>query len=163
MNKSVVLILILLGIGLVAGYVSMNKPDSEMKSGIQRNQDSSDSVQTGDSIDASMDTEGRYVFHTDGILDQFVSPKKVLFFYASWCPTCRPVDADLRSQQEKLPKDVMVIRVNYNDPDTNDEEKQLARKYGITYQHTFVYIDAQGKEVKKWNGGGIDEILENVR
>ena len=39
----------------------------------------------------------------------------------------------------------------------------LAKKYGITYQHTFVQIDSQGKEVTKWNGGQTDELAANIK
>ena len=91
------------------------------------------------------------------------SEKLVLFFYASWCPTCRPVDTELRQDTSKLPDGVKVVRVNYKDPDTEESEKELAKKYGITYQHTFVQIDSVGKEIKKWNGGGIDQILRNMK
>ena len=57
----------------------------------------------------------------------------------------------------------MVLRVNYNDPDTDQEEKELAKKYGITYQHTYVQIDSAGKELTKWNGGGAAELLVNIK
>ena len=40
---------------------------------------------------------------------------------------------------------------------------QFLEKYGITYQHTFVQIDAEGKEITKWNGGKIDELLTNIK
>ena len=58
---------------------------------------------------------------------------------------------------------MVVIRTNYNDPDTDQEEKDLAKKYGITYQHTFVQVDAQGKELTKWNGGQTDELVTNIK
>ena len=63
----------------------------------------------------------------------------------------------------KIPKDVIVIRTNYNDPNTDQEEKDLAKKYGITYQHTFVQIDSTGKEIAKWNGGQTDELTANIK
>ena len=46
---------------------------------------------------------------------------------------------------------------------TDKEEEDLARKYGITYQHTYVQIDGVGKEVTKWNGGQINELLSNIK
>jgi hypothetical protein len=56
-----------------------------------------------------------------------------------------------------------VIRVNYNDPDTDATEKELAKKYGITYQHTFVQIDSTDQVVTKWNGGRLKELLSNLK
>ncbi len=105
----------------------------------------------------------RYVMYSKSLLESSSSNRRVLFFYASWCPICKPADASFREKENKIPRDVRVIRVNYNDSDTDQEEKDLAKKYGITYQHTFVQIDNSGKEVSKWNGGGIDELLTNLR
>lgn len=105
----------------------------------------------------------QYVQYSKAALDGAASNRRVLFFYASWCPTCKPADADFTKNMVSIPADVTVIRVNYNDPETDQEEKDLAKKYGITYQHTFVQIDSQGNEVAKWNGGQIDELLTNIK
>ncbi len=53
--------------------------------------------------------------------------------------------------------------MNYNDPDTDQEEKDLAKKYRVTYQHTFVQIDSQENEVTKWNGGQLEGLLANLQ
>lgn len=106
---------------------------------------------------------GSYVVHSGQSLEESINSRRVLFFYASWCPTCKPADADLIANESKIPNDVTVIRVNYDDSDTDTEESELAKKYGITYQHTFVQIDSQGKEIAKWNGGKIDELLEKIK
>lgn len=89
--------------------------------------------------------------------------RRVLFFYANWCPTCKPADQDLRDNIQKLPDDVAVIRVNYNDDQTDESEKELAKKYKVTYQHTFVQIDQNGEVVTKWNGEGIEKLLSNLK
>lgn len=109
------------------------------------------------------DNSPRYLPYSSSALDQNQDSRRVLFFYATWCPTCRPIDKLLSENQSKLPTDVFVIRVNYNDPDTDDSEKELARKYAVTYQHTFVQIDSAGQEVAKWNGGGLTELLANLK
>lgn len=122
--------------------------------------------------DSSLDDEkmmndeaagSRYVHYSKPTLDNASSNRRVLFFYASWCPTCKPADAEFTQDANRIPTDVTLIRVNYNDPETDQEEKDLARKYGITYQHTFVQIDSAGNEVTKWNGGQIDELLSNIK
>jgi len=79
----------------------------------------------------------------------------VLFFHASWCPTCKAAMMDLEARKPEL-KDVSVVIVDY------DKYKSEKRKYGITYQHTFVQIDSKGKELAKWSGGGVDEIMSHV-
>lgn len=89
--------------------------------------------------------------------------KRLLFFYAAWCPTCQAADQSILSNIDKIPADLTIIKVNYNDQNTDQIEKELAQKYGITYQHTFVQIDDQGNEITKWNGGNIDQIMEKVK
>jgi thioredoxin 1 len=108
-------------------------------------------------------SSSRYIKYEKDVIDNTNSNRRVLFFYASWCPTCRPADADFTQNENQIPEDVIVIRVNYNDPDTDQEEKKLAQKYGITYQHTFVQIDEQGNEVTKWNGGKLSELVSRIK
>lgn len=38
------------------------------------------------------------------------------------------------------------MKVNY------DNSKELKTKYGVTYQHTLVQVDKDGKLLKKWAG-----------
>jgi len=113
--------------------------------------------------DDKMMVDSRYLEYSKVALEKAATKRRVLFFYASWCPTCRPADENFKENISKLPEDVTLIRVNYNDPDTDQEEKDLAKKYGITYQHTYVQIDGTGKEVTKWNGGQINELLSNIK
>jgi thiol-disulfide isomerase/thioredoxin len=112
--------------------------------------------------DAMMDNKGSYVPFTPEVLASAASRRRVLYFYANWCPTCIPADANFKANTSKIPEDVTLIRVNYNDTDTDDTERALAVKYGITYQHTFVQIDGSGNEVSKWNGGQIKELLDHL-
>ena len=107
--------------------------------------------------------DSRYVQYSKSALDHASGNRRILFFYASWCPTCRPADESFTQNVNKIPEDVTLIRVNYNDPETDQEEKDLAKKYHVTYQHTFVQIDSTGKEITKWNGGQIDELLSNIK
>jgi len=70
----------------------------------------------------------------------------VLFFRASWCPTCRAVDADIKTNLSKIPESLAILDVNY------DNSTALKQKYGVTYQHTFVQVDKDGNLIKKWSG-----------
>ena len=53
--------------------------------------------------------------------------------------------------------------MNYNDTDTDSDEKALCQGIRITYQHTFVQIDGDGAVVTKWNGGKMLELLNNIK
>lgn len=121
-------------------------------------------VENKNSVNKNENTDSsRYIPYSKSALDKASNSRRVLFFYASWCPTCKPADANFTQNAGKIPEDVTLIRVNYNDPETDQEEKDLAKKYGITYQHTYVQIDSAGKEVTKWNGGQIDELLSHIK
>jgi thiol-disulfide isomerase/thioredoxin len=70
----------------------------------------------------------------------------VLFFRADWCPTCRALDADIRAHLEAIPQGLTILDVNY------DSYTDMKKKYGVTYQHTLVEVDAAGNMMKKWSG-----------
>ena len=70
----------------------------------------------------------------------------VLFFRASWCPTCRALDADIRANLSSIPDGLVILDVDY------DNSSALKQKYGVTYQHTFVQVDANGNQIAKWTG-----------
>lgn len=118
---------------------------------------------SGGDLPAEKKDTSRYVEYSKSVLDQAVDKRRVLYFYATWCPSCKTANEDFMANSNKIPKDVIVIRTNYNDPNTDQEEKDLAKKYGITYQHTFVQIDSTGKEIAKWNGGQTDELTANIK
>lgn len=122
-----------------------------------------DAAMMEDSNEKMMLKKGKYTPFSPELLANSGSTRRVLFFYANWCPTCKPADKSFSDNVGKIPADVTLIRVNYNDTETDQAEKDLAKKYGVTYQHTFVQIDANGKEITKWNGGQIDELLSNIR
>lgn len=128
--------------------------------GVEQNQESVST--TSESESEALSTNGRYVEYSPTALVDATGTRRVLFFYAAWCPTCKPADADFKANSDQIPEDVTVIRVNYNDDDTDEAEKALAKKYAVTYQHTYVEIDSEGNTVKVWNGGQLDELLENV-
>jgi thiol-disulfide isomerase/thioredoxin len=84
--------------------------------------------------------------------------KAVLFFRASWCPTCKALDSDIRAHLAGIPEGLTILDVDY------DRETELKQRYGITYQHTFVQIDAQGNAVHTWSGSPtLTAFLAHIR
>jgi thiol-disulfide isomerase/thioredoxin len=170
MSKTIVIIGVV-AFFLVGGGIFFMNQNSQQGENLAMEREENTMEQDGNSMmmkDDSSEGSGQdampsYVEYSKAALDQASSNRRVLYFYASWCPTCRPADADLSANMMKIPSDVTVIRVNYNDSDTDQEEKDLAKQYGISYQHTFVQIDKQGMQVVKWNGGQTDELLANLK
>jgi thiol-disulfide isomerase/thioredoxin len=70
----------------------------------------------------------------------------VLFFHASWCPSCRGLNTDIEKNLETIPSDVSILKVDY------DTESEMKKRYGVTYQHTLVQVDTDGNLIKKWSG-----------
>ena len=146
----VIVVAVVLGIGIYAFSQKPSQPDSIMQK--------QDAV-----MEKNETSSSRYLDYSKTVLDQPADKRRILYFYATWCPSCKVANEDFLANPDKIPEDVVVIRTNYNDPNTDQEEKDLAKKYGITYQHTFVQIDAQGNEITKWNGGQTDELVANIK
>lgn len=73
----------------------------------------------------------------------------ILFFYAKWCPVCQAEIPKFYEAMEELNNPNLVgFRVNYNDDDTDSFEEQLARDFGVAYQHTKVILVDGMRELK---------------
>jgi thiol:disulfide interchange protein len=82
-----------------------------------------------------------------------------LYFHANWCPTCKAQDPIVNTVFSEHSGGVAGFRVSYNDSATSDEERALAKTFNVTYQHTFFYIDREGKTVKKTIGSQTNEQI----
>lgn len=97
--------------------------------------------------DAMMKKEvsGYTMYNASAVSDALAAGKNVvLFFHAPWCPTCKAADANLL--KETAPANTVVFKTDY------DSNTDLRKKYGVTYQHTFVSLNADGSLKKKMSG-----------
>jgi thiol-disulfide isomerase/thioredoxin len=83
--------------------------------------------------------------------------KIVLFFHANWCSTCINAHKDFLKRTAEIPDGIVVVKTDY------DTQKDLKKKYNVTYQHTFVQVDGNNELVTIWNGGDLDEVLKNIK
>lgn len=120
----------------------MKKESTEQKDG--------ETMMKDDTKDgAMMDNKqgaGAYEDYADSKLAWAKEGKVILFFKASWCPTCQAVDTDILAHLGNIPNKTSILKVDY------DTSAELKKKYGVTYQHTFVQVDANGTMIKKWSG-----------
>lgn len=82
----------------------------------------------------------------------------VLFFQASWCPTCRSLNSALEKESNQIPAGVSIFKVDY------DSSSSLKSKYSVRYQHTLVQIDNDLSQIAKWSGSrNLKEIVSSIR
>lgn len=105
----------------------------------------------------SAPVNSKYLDYTPEVYASSRDKRRVLYFFATWCPTCSVANQDFTVNSSQIPADVVIFRTDY------DREIELKRKYAITYQHTFVQVDREGNELAKWNGGGLSELSRNIK
>jgi thiol-disulfide isomerase/thioredoxin len=178
------LIAIILGLIIIGGgaYLLLNKSNNnqaleEQKKAMMQEDDSKKdegameenknammentniNINTNDSMmeeDKMMAEAGAYVSYSQSAYEAAKDKTRILFFHATWCPTCKAANADFEANLDKIPTNVFLFKTDY------DKETSLKQKYAITYQHTFVLVDASGQAIKKWSGGSIDELIKNI-
>lgn len=79
--------------------------------------------------------------------------KVVLFFHATWCPSCGALDKAISA--DTIPTDTLIMKVDY------DSNEALKKQYQITSQHTTVILNADGSEKsKKLGARNMNEVLQ---
>lgn len=91
------------------------------------------------------EVSGYTTYNASAVSDALAAGKNVvLFFHAPWCPTCKAADTNF--VKETAPANTVVFKTDY------DSNTDLRKKYGITSQHTFVSLNADGSLKKKLSG-----------
>ncbi len=107
-----------------------------------------DTVDGAKPAPAAASASGQYVPYTTSAVATYAAQGDVvLFFRASWCPSCRALDADITKNIERGPAGLTILDVDY------DTATALRQQYGVTTQHTLVQVAADGTLIKKWRGG----------
>ena len=65
----------------------------------------------------------------------------MLYFFADWCPLCREeFKQTRRAFDEHTGADLVGFRAHYKDSQVTPETEELARAFGVSSQHTKVFI-----------------------
>ncbi len=108
--------------------------------------------------DETMMVAGSYEAYSATKIAKAENGDVVLFFHASWCPSCRGLNSSIEANLKSIPEGVTILKTDY------DKETELKKKYGVTYQHTLVQVDKDGNMIKKWSGGSsLDSILAQIQ
>lgn len=154
MSKKVVWFVVIIILILAVFYFNKSSQHNTLPAEHLAGDDVMDTMEQEKMVDDSammMDDEmapsvGSYEVYSPEKLALADTGHVVLFFRASWCPTCRGLDKDIRAHLDTIPGNLAILDVNY------DDSTELKKKYGVTYQHTLVQVDSSGNLIKKWMG-----------
>ncbi len=108
--------------------------------------------------EGAMMSAGTYEAYAPEKIAKATDGDVVLFFRASWCPTCRTLDSDIKKNASSIPKGVTILDVDY------DSSTALKQKYGVTQQHTLVQVAADGTLITKWTGGStLSSVVSKIK
>ncbi|MEK7612201.1 MAG: thioredoxin family protein [Patescibacteria group bacterium] len=169
-TKSILIVVIVLAVVGIGSYSWLTPDTATEDSAMMEKTDSNVMEKEGDVMMENKDTEvmdkgdvmmakkGSYEAYSPEKLALADKGKVVLFFRASWCPTCRTLDADIKSNLNAIPEGVTILDVNY------DNSTALKQKYGVTYQHTLVQVDSLGNQITKWTGSPtLAALISNIK
>lgn len=177
MNKNTGIIIGVVVVAVIVGgvYASMDGKDSmvpqdkmveeknmmddkvmEVKDEIMKKDETSMMDKSMEKSDVMM--KGTYEAYSPDKLARAESGDVVLFFHASWCPSCRGLNSDIEANASAIPEGVSILKVDY------DKEAELKKKYGVTYQHTLVQVDKDGTMIKKWSGSSkLSSLVSEIK
>ncbi len=146
----IVVVGVVLGLGLVLfksqtknNKVDTGSPQQEVQ---ERSQNASHGEVSGQVLAGK---SAPYKVFSKTEYDEAIKSGKVVFldFFANWCPICRAEEPDLKAGFDSLTTDKVIgFRVNWQDSDTDEDEKKLAQEFGVLGQHT-KFILKNGKIV----------------
>lgn len=133
---------------LEEGTMKLDGGDAMMDGEIMKDGADGKMMEEGDGMmeEGAMMEKGSYEAYASEKLAKANEGDVVLFFRASWCPSCRTLDTDIKGNAASIPAGLTILDVNY------DTEIALKQKYGVTMQHTLVQVSSDGTMLKKWGG-----------
>lgn len=150
-------IIVLVGAAGV-GYVYLqNSRKADSQNNLSRQKESQEQATPSEEVaKQATDQPGVFEDYQEGLVAS-TDGVKLLFFHAPWCPQCRMIEADIKS--EGVPNGVTILKVDY------DSNQALRQKYGVTLQTTFVEVDDNGDEIEKfvaYNEPTFDSVKANL-
>lgn len=146
--------LVVAGLVVAAGILFAFSGSDERSNGLNSVTTSNLESQTDSSV-----PRGAYQPYSQSTISSLPTDQKIiLFFHASWCPTCKTLDKDINANLGAIPENTTILKVNY------DQETALKQKYSVRLQHTLVQIDNSGAQIAQWNGSPtLQDVLRRIQ
>lgn len=93
-----------------------------------------------------------YVRYNEADFEKAMSEGKAIYiyFYATWCPICAFERPNVLAAFDELDVENAVgFEAHWRDGQDTEADQNLARAYGVSSQHTHLFIDANGNLVEK--------------
>ena len=91
-----------------------------------------------------------YVRYSEEFYNDARMENKVIYLYfrANWCPVCNSERSNIiQAFNEMVISNAVGFEVHFNDDETTDQDREAARKFGISYQHTTIILNRPGEAV----------------
>lgn len=150
----VILLVALLGAAYFYWQNSMSA-DRQNEASLKKEQNTG-SQSSSRTAEAASKQPGVFIDYAEGTVAS-TDGVRVLFFHAPWCPQCRMIEEDIKT--DGVPDGVTILKVDY------DSNQELRQKYGVTLQTTFVEVDENGNEIEKfvaYNEPTFDSVKTNL-
>lgn len=140
---------------ILSGCVGQQSPLKEVQQPAQQTVQTTTlpTTETGYSGKIIAGTTTKYIRFSQAHYDKALSEGKVIYFYfyANWCPICAKERPNvLAAFNEMNYPNVVGFEVHFNDNEVTKDDENIARQFGISYQHTTIIhvvgVDKTGKE-----------------
>ena len=142
-------VLVIIGLGFLVSGQSTNQNQDSVSNNTGGRSSLAESV-APDGINST----GRYTEYSESAVADADFDTTILFFHAPWCPQCRDFEADILTST--IPNGVQILKVDF------DSSTELKAKHGVTLQTTFVSVNPDGSQIKKWVGYSAEKSLNRI-
>lgn len=109
------------------------------------------------SVTETVSGPGVFTTYSESALAASTATHNVLFFHASWCPTCRALEKNIQDNAAAIPGDVAIFKVDY------DTATALKQQYGVNKQHSLISVSTDGSaESSITHPNTLDQLLSGL-
>ena len=155
MKKKYIITLLIIGIIFIFGCTQTVDPviqESDDTTGLTTKATDSGQTETRAQVSGPSELAANYYRFDKAHYEDSLQEGKVIFldFHANWCPICaREKPRILAAFNELNNENIVGYQVHFNDGDKTADDKEMAKKYGITNQYTKVIIGKNGNVALK--------------